>query len=178
MFDAINILSVAYKLKSHNPSNTPTNDCGFFINISSLSSPLLLRIFPHTFAFIPIPGMTLSSLNRSIYAVSRLISPYSVQVCEGMNYSKTGVPWQIKSILIIDFSYLEMPYFAPFCKVLLVFYQSCNFGHSVTLLAYRCLSWQNISVCSSQIVVSLPCASDNDKGLTSSKYSIRTWFYP
>lgn len=71
------------------------------IHIPSLSSPLLLRISPHTFAFIPIPSMYLSSLNRSIYAVFRHIMPYSAPLCKVLHYSKTGVPWHTKSIFII-----------------------------------------------------------------------------
>ena len=53
------------------------------------SSPLLLRNPPNTFAFIPLPAMSLSSLNRSIYAFSRHIMPYSAPLCQTLHYSKT-----------------------------------------------------------------------------------------
>ena len=66
-----------------------------------VSSPLLLRNPPNTFAFIPLPAMSLSSLNRSNSKTFRHIMPYSAPVCEGMHYHKTGVPWQINSIFIM-----------------------------------------------------------------------------
>ena len=69
--------------------------------MSSLSSPLLLRISPNTFTFIPILPMSLSSRNRSNSKTFRHIMPYSAPFCKGMHYHKTGVPWQIKSIFII-----------------------------------------------------------------------------
>lgn len=75
----------------------------FVIHITSLSSPLLPRISPSTFAFISIPTMCLSSLNSSNSKASRHIIPNSAQVCEGMIYSKTGVPWQMNKIFIIVF---------------------------------------------------------------------------
>ena len=65
------------------------------------SSPLLLRNPPHTFAFIPLPAMSLSSLNRSNSKALRPIMPYSAPFCEDMPYHKTGVPWQMKSTFII-----------------------------------------------------------------------------
>ena len=73
----------------------------FFIHLPSLSSPLLLRISPKTFAFIPILHMCLSSLNRSIYAVSRHILPCVAPLCKALHYSKTGVPWQMNSTFIL-----------------------------------------------------------------------------
>ena len=81
----------------------------FVIHITSLSSPLLPRISPSTFAFISIPTMCLSSLNSSNSKAFRHIIPNSAQVCEGMIYSKTGVPWQIKSTLIIVLFLLVLP---------------------------------------------------------------------
>nr|DAP89946.1 MAG TPA: hypothetical protein [Caudoviricetes sp.] len=69
----------------------------------SLSSPLLLRNYPNTFAFIPIPSMSLSSQNRSNSKVFRHILPRVAPLCEGMTYSKTGVPWQMNNIFIIVF---------------------------------------------------------------------------
>ena len=82
----------------------------------SLSSPLLLRNHPHTFAFIPILPMSLSSLNRSNSKAFRHILPCIAPVCEGMHYHKTGVPWQMKRIatgvsciFIIVLFLLELP---------------------------------------------------------------------
>ena len=71
-----------------------------------VSSPLLLRNPPNTFAFIPLPTMSLSSLNRSNSNAFRHIMSYSAPICEGMHYHKTGVPRQIKSIFII---YINLP---------------------------------------------------------------------
>lgn len=85
-----------------------------------VSSLLLLMNPPNTFAFIPLPAMSLSSLNRSNSKVFCHIMPYSAPVCEGMHYNKTGVPWQMKSILIIVFFLLKcrkMPNFADFFEV-------------------------------------------------------------
>ena len=66
-----------------------------------VSGPLLLRNPPNTFAFIPLPAMSLSSLNRSNSKTFRHIMPYSAPVCEGMHYHKTEVPWHTKSTFII-----------------------------------------------------------------------------
>ena len=82
----------------------------------SLSSPLLLRISPNTFAFIPILPMSLSSRNRSIFNTFRLILPRVSPICEGMHYHKTGVPWQMKSTFIIVLIYSFLPGNALFCK--------------------------------------------------------------
>lgn len=73
----------------------------------SLSSPLLLRNHPHTFAFIPILPMSLSSLNRSNSKAFRHILPCVAPVCGGMHYHKTGVPWQMNNTFII-FLYLHL----------------------------------------------------------------------
>lgn len=82
----------------------------------SLSSPLLLRISPHTFDFIPIPSMSLSSRKRSIFNAFRHILPCVAPLCEDMHYHKTGVPWQMKSTLIIVLFLLVLPRNALFCK--------------------------------------------------------------
>lgn len=73
----------------------------FFTFTNFLSSSLLLKISPHTFAFIPIQPMNLSSLNRSNSKAFRPIMPYYAPLCEGMIYSKTGVPWQMNNTFII-----------------------------------------------------------------------------
>ena len=74
-----------------------------------VSGPLLLRNPPNTFAFIPLPAMSLSSLNRSNSKTFRHIMPYSAPVCEGMHYHKTGVPWQMNRIFIIVLFLLILP---------------------------------------------------------------------
>ena len=86
------------------------------IHIHPLSSPLLLRNYPNTFAFIPIPPMSLSSRNRSNSKSFRHILPHVAPVCEGMHYHKTGVPWQMKSTFIIVLFLLNLPRNALFCK--------------------------------------------------------------
>ena len=60
--------------------------------------------------------MCLSSLNRSIYAAFRHILPYSAPLCKALHYSKTGVPWQMKSIFIIVLFLLVLPGNALFCE--------------------------------------------------------------
>ena len=87
----------------HNPSHPPTNHCGLIIHIPSLSSPLLLRNYPNTFAFIPLVVICLSSLNRSNSKAFCPILPCIAPVCESMHYHKTGVPWQMNNIFIIVF---------------------------------------------------------------------------
>ena len=66
-----------------------------------VSSPLLLRNPPNTFAFIPLPATSLSSLNRSNSNAFCHILPCVAPVCEGMHYHKTGVPWQTNNIFIM-----------------------------------------------------------------------------
>lgn len=85
----------------HNPSHPPTNHCGLIIHIPSLSSPLLLRNYPNTFAFIPLVVICLSSLNRSNSKAFCPILPCIAPVCESMHYHKTGVPWQTNKIFFI-----------------------------------------------------------------------------
>ena len=75
----------------------------FNIHISSLSSPLLLRISPKTFAFIPIPSMCLSSPNRSNSKAFRHILPCVAPLCKALHYSKTRVPWQTMRTFIFSF---------------------------------------------------------------------------
>lgn len=87
-----------------------------FVCVPSLSSPLLLKISPHTFDFIPITPLSLSSRNRSNSKALRLILPCVAPVCEGMPYHKTGVPWQIKSTFIMFLFLLNLPQKALLCK--------------------------------------------------------------
>ena len=85
--------------------------------MSSISSLLLPRISPHTFAFILISSMCLSSRNRSIYAVFRHLMPHSAPLCKSLHHSRTGVPWQMNSTFIIVLVLLDLPRNALFCKV-------------------------------------------------------------
>ena len=119
-----------------------------------LSSPLLLRNPPNTFAFIPLPAMSLSSLNHSNSNIFRHIMPYSAPVCKGMHCHKTGVPWQMKSTFIINFSCSKMPCIALFCKDLSTFLGIVFFFFNTTLFAKYFKTEQITSLCSSQIVVS------------------------
>ena len=120
MFDASNIISVAPKLKATIPVFLLPMIVAFcvqsFVCVPSLSSPLLLRISPNLFARTPLPPMSLSSRNRSNSKALRLILPCVAQVCEGMHYHKTGVPWQMNSIFIIVMFLLVLPRNALFCK--------------------------------------------------------------
>lgn len=83
-----------------------------------LSSPLLLRNSPTTFAIIPLSAMSLSSLNRSNFKPFRHIMPHSAPVCEGMHYHKTGVPWHINNTFIIFMLLLISPEFLIKCLIL------------------------------------------------------------
>ena len=98
----------------------------------SLSSSLLLRISPYTFAFIPILPMSLSSLNRSIYAVSRHILPYVAPLCKVLHYSKTRVPWQLNNTFIISI----FPRFSLIYQYLQSFFISVLFIKTWHNLAY------------------------------------------
>jgi len=102
--------------------------------ISSVSSSLLLRNSPHAFALIPIPSMCLSSLNRSISKAFRHIMPYSAPLCQALHYSKTGVPWQIKSTFIIYTKLLKLRYFPVFSSI----FSSLVFHPNLTYLG---ISW-------------------------------------
>ena len=113
---------------------------------SGLSSPLLLRISPHTFDFIPIPSMSLSSRKRSIFNAFRHILPCVAPLCEDMHYHKTGVPWQMKSTRILMFFPPKKPYFVVICRVIPLskMYKVLLQCH-VTLIfsTYLGISWQN-----------------------------------
>lgn len=89
--------------------------CSILFICHPLSSQLLLRISPNFFDYFSLSPMCLSSQNRSICKAFRHIMPYSAEVYKGMIYSKTGVPWQIKSTLIFIISLLkrhDLPHFA------------------------------------------------------------------
>lgn len=104
-----------------------------FLKYIFLSSPLLLRISPKTFAFILILPMCLSSPNRSIHAVFRHFLPCVAPLCKILHYSKTGVPWQMNNTFIIVIVYSFLPGNALFCK---------GFRGFVKCVC-RLASWQN-----------------------------------
>jgi len=52
---------------------------------------------------------SLSNLNHSNSKAFHQILPRVAPVCEGLHYHKTGVPWQMKSILIIVLFLLALP---------------------------------------------------------------------
>lgn len=96
--------SVAFSISTPNKHAIVFTFFGISIGTSSttlpVSSPLLLKNPPNTFAFIPLPPMSLSSLNRSNSNAFRHIMPYSAPLCKALHYSKTGVPWQINNTFI------------------------------------------------------------------------------
>ena len=115
----------------------------FFIHLPSLSSPLLLRISPKTFAFIPILHMCLSSLNRSIYAVSRHILPCVAPLCKALHYSKTGVPWHTNNTRIIYFLLLT---YLGLSRFFLIFRAFAHFFSLSTIFPFLGF-FRLISVC-------------------------------
>ena len=93
--------------------------CSILFICHPLSSQLLLtKISPNFFDYFSSSPMCLSSRNSSIYKTFHHIMPYYAQVYKDMIYSKTGVPWQIKSTRILMFSPPKKPYFAVICHVL------------------------------------------------------------
>lgn len=83
--------------------------CNISLNYHPLSSLLLLRISPNFFNYFGSSPMCLSSRKRSICKAFRHIMPYSAPLCKVLHYSKTGVPWQTKSIFIIVLFLLKLP---------------------------------------------------------------------
>ena len=63
----------------------------------------------------PLSGSTPSSRNRSIHVGLRHILPCVASLCKTLHYSKTRVPWQIKSTFIIVLFLLVLPEDALFC---------------------------------------------------------------
>ena len=118
------------------------------LHLSSLilSSPLLLRISPHTFAFIPIPTMSLSSRNRSISNTFRHILPRVAPVCEGMHYHKTGVPWQIKSTFIMQFYFISYKFKIPYIPNYLIIYFVPLPLPSIAITPFSSISFSNFVV--------------------------------
>ena len=101
--------------------------------MSSVSSPLLLRISPHTSALISILLMSLSSRNRSNSKAFCHILPCVAPVYEDMHYHKTGVPWQMKSTFIIVIYPHLIIYFVPlpFPSTAITPFSSIDFNNCV-----------------------------------------------
>ena len=118
----------------------------FIIHIQPLSSPLLLRNPPNTFAFIPIPPMSLSSRNRSNSKAFRHILPCIAPVCEGMHYHKTGVPWQIKSTFIMQFYFLSYKFKIPYILNYLIIYFVPLPLPSIAITPFSPISFSNFVV--------------------------------
>ena len=118
-----------------------------------LRRPLLLRISPNPFAFVPIPSMSLSSRNRSISKAFCHILPCIAQVCEGMHYHKTGVPWQMKSTFIINLNSLKT----------LSFYFSKTQSKSLNdlQLSWDISSWYSVLLINKSSLISLTHALSN-----------------
>ena len=114
--------------------------------MSSLSSPLLLRISPNTFTFIPILPMSLSSRNRSNSKTFRHIMPYSAPVCEGMHYHKTEVPWQMKSTFIMQFYFLSYKFKIPYIPNYLIIYFVPLPLPSIAITPFSPISFSNFVV--------------------------------
>ena len=128
--------------------------CNISHNYHPLSSLLLLRISPNFFDYSGSTPMCLSSLNRSNPKAFRHIMPYSAPLCKALHYSKTGLPWQMKSTLIIIFFLLKclvLPYFTHFFD----FFKSYSFPETVAKVAKYGSLRPSVVVCSSQLVVSL-----------------------
>lgn len=112
----------------------------------SLSSPLLLRISPHTFDFIPIPSMSLSSRKRSIFNAFRHILPCVAPLCEDMHYHKTGVPWQIKSTFIMQFYFLSYKFKISYIPNYLIIYFVPLPLPSIAITPFSHISFSNFVV--------------------------------
>ena len=91
------------------------------VYLPSLSSQLLLRNMPNFSRYSSSPPMCLSSRNSSNYKGLCHIMPCVAQVCKGMIYSKTGVPWQMNKTLIINFSCSECPVLPCFALIYRLF---------------------------------------------------------
>ena len=103
-----------------------------FVCVPSLSSQLLLRIFPNFFDYFGSFPMCLSSLNRSIYAFSRHILPCVAPLCKALHYSTTGVPWQMNNTRILIKTPFKMRYPAAICSDLRDVNSSLCIGHFCT----------------------------------------------
>lgn len=109
----------------------------FYVHLPSVSIPLLLRISPKTFVFILILPMCLSSPNRSIHAVFRHFLPCVAPLCKALHYSKTRVPWQIKSTLIIVLIYSFCPKMPCFASNSVCFVKCVNVSWFKNFKKYR-----------------------------------------
>jgi hypothetical protein len=105
------------------------------VYLPSLSSQLLLRNMPNFSRYSSSTPMCLSSRNSSNYKGLCRIMPCVAQVCKGMIYSKTGVPWHTNKILI----FLIFPVFSGFLSLF-------TFLHFSLILAYLCIFLSSILV--------------------------------
>lgn len=127
--------------------------CNISLNYHPLSSLLLLRISPNFFDYSASSLMCLSSRNRSICKAFRHIMPYSAPLCQVLHYSKTGVPWQIKSTLIFMFFLLKRYDLPRFAHISGIVFDKRNVrlssGHS-TVCTFYGKSRQNKAKCYTQ----------------------------
>ena len=105
------------------------------VYLPSLSSQLLLRNMPNFSRYSSSTPMCLSSRSSSNYKGLCHIMPCVAQVCKGMIYSKTGVPWHTNKILI----FLIFPVFSGFSSLF-------TFLHFSLILAYLCIFLSSILV--------------------------------
>ena len=105
------------------------------VYLPSLSSQLLLRNMPNFSRYSSSTPMCLSSRSSSNYKGLCHIMPCVAQVCKGMIYSKTGVPWHTNKILI----FLIFPVFSGFLSLF-------TFLHFSLILAYLCIFLSSILV--------------------------------
>lgn len=114
------ILQSYYSFKSHNPSSTLPLIVALYVQnfvcVLSLSSQLLLKNSPIFFDSSVSSFMCVSSLNSSISKAFHHILPYSAPLCKALHYSKTRVPWLMKSIFIIVLFFLNVPRNTLFCE--------------------------------------------------------------
>ena len=114
-----------------------------FVCVPSLSSQLLLRIFPNFFDYFGSSPMCLSSPNRSNSKAFRHIMPYSAPLCKGMIYSKTGLPWQMNNTRIIYFLLLT---YLGLSRFFLIFRAFAHFFSLSTIFPFLGF-FRLISVC-------------------------------
>ena len=120
----------------------------FYLSIIILpvSSPLLLRNIQQIFANHGIVGMCLSSRKRSNFEAFRRISTQYASIHEGINYSKTRVPWQIKSTFIMQFYFLSYKFKIPYISNYLIIYFVPLPLPSIAITPFSPISFSNFVV--------------------------------
>jgi len=108
MFDTPNIFSVAFELKATIPVVLLPTIVAFTISIH-----------------LSIPPCSLSSKVGSIALPICLILPCIAPHYKGLHCGKTGVPWQMKSILIIIQTPSKMQYYDAFCRDMPPLFWAC-----------------------------------------------------